>query len=157
MKVVVAPIDLVPIIKGTVQELASVAEKKNVTIQIRNDGDRVMAMADEGKVKEVASNIIGNAIKYNRHGGHVEISMFAQGEQVIVEVRDTGYGIPKKQQEQIFQKFFRARVKETQEILGTGLGLFITRKLVEKMGGQVLFTSNEGKGSTFAFSLPKAT
>ena len=74
---------------------------------------------------------------------------------MVVEVRDTGCGIPKEQLGKILLKFFRAANKETVDVLGTGLGLFITRMLVEKMGGKIKFTSVQDKGTTFAFSLPK--
>ena len=86
----------------------------------------------------------------------VEVSVFMQNNEVITEMRDEGHGIPKADQGKIFQKFFRAHTEGTQEVLGTGLGLFITRMLVEKMGGKISFTSLEGQGTTFAFSFPKA-
>ena len=111
-------------------------------------------MADTQKLKEVVMNLLDNAIKYNREEGRVDITVFSQNDVLITEIRDTGYGIPAEDQAKIFQKFFRAPTKETQEVLGTGLGLFVIRMLIEKMGGKVMFSSSEGKGSTFSFWLP---
>lgn len=113
---------------------------------------------DQTKTKEVLLNLVGNAIKYGREGGNIFVSAYrVPGEDyVLFEIMDDGFGIPTEQQGKIFQKFFRAGTHGTEEVLGTGLGLFITRMLVEKMRGKIMFTSSEQKGSTFSFTLPLA-
>ena len=118
-----------------------------------------LVRCDAAKVKEVLLNLIGNAIKYNREDGIIDINVYRQpAEQFLIfEIRDNGYGISKDQQLKIFQKFFRAGTKGTQEILGTGLGLFITRMLIEKMHGTITFSSVEQGGTTFTFTLPLAS
>lgn len=154
-KIEVEPLDIIPLINSTIKELSTSANKKHIKVSIKTDKTTsVMVLGDSQKTKEVVTNLLSNAIKYNREKGAVDISLLKKDSSVTIEFKDTGYGIPKEQQDKIFQKFYRAKVSETREVLGTGLGLFITRMLVEKMGGNVIFTSVEGKGSTFAFSLP---
>lgn len=154
MKIAVEPTYIIPIIEEAIDEFSPVAEKKRVTVALAVRGDIPKVLADMQKLKEVIMNLLDNAIKYNREDGRVDITVFEQSGVLITEIRDTGYGIPAKDQPQIFQKFFRAPTKETHEVLGTGLGLFVIRMLMEKMGGKVMFSSMEGKGSTFSFWLP---
>jgi len=150
-------VDIVPIIKNILKEVNSLVIEKKITVHLNNFKNGVIVMADEKNIKEVFANLISNAIKYNRNGGTLEISIECiDGGEAIVEISDTGFGIPKGQQEKIFGKFFRAPTKDTQGILGTGLGLFITKMLVNKMGGTVTFSSMEGQGTTFAVSLPQS-
>jgi len=152
LKVEVKPMNIMTIIDATIKELDSLIQKKHIGVSVK-DGNIPDVLGDEQRTKEVVTNILSNAIKYNKEGGQIAIRVFEQGGKVIVEVRDTGYGIPKDQQDKIFSKFFRAQSKKTRTVIGTGLGLFITRLLVEKMGGKISLTSFEGEGTTVAFSL----
>lgn len=147
-----------PILDEVLGEVESLVKKKKITLNL-NIAPLPKVLCDDAKLKEVLINLVDNAVKYNRESGTIYIGAYAApGENFMVfEIRDTGYGIPKEQQEKIFQKFFRAVTHETHEILGTGLGLFITRMLVEKMGGKLMFTSVEHEGTTFSFTLPLAT
>jgi signal transduction histidine kinase len=157
LKIISELTNVVPIVESVIKEVKPIAIEKGVTIHLDIRGMIPSVMADSARVKEVITNFISNAIKYNREKGKVFIQIFKASDgpgELIVEFRDTGYGIPKDQQDKIFQKFFRVQSLETQRVLGTGLGLFITRMMVEKMGGKVVFSSVEGEGSTFAFSLP---
>ena len=99
-------------------------------------------------------NLVGNAIKYTPEGGHVWVRISPEDGRVITSVQDTGYGISKRDQKQLFQKFYRVRSEETAHIEGTGLGLAIARSIVERHGGRIWVESELGKGSTFSFSLP---
>ena len=157
MKVDVSPQDFTPVLDEVLSEVAPLIGQKKLVVDV-NIHPIPKVMCDAQKLKEILENLISNAIKYNKDGGGIFISAFqpAEEQRMIFEIRDTGYGIPKDMQPKIFQKFFRAIARETQEVLGTGLGLFITRMLVERMGGTLMFSSIEHEGSTFAFTLPLA-
>ena len=101
-------------------------------------------------------NIIGNALKYNQSKGEVRIWHEERGNTVVTHVQDSGIGIPKKEQAHVFEKFFRSELAKQNNIAGTGLGLFVVKEIVERMGGSIWFWSEEGKGSRFSFALPAA-
>ena len=150
-------VNLLDCVAQVTDELRAMIEQKNITIDLLNPLPSTMAMADSKKIKEVITNIISNAIKYNKENGSIIVTLVdLDAENIMVEVRDTGIGIPKEQQEKIFEKFYRASSPATEHITGTGLGMFITRMLVEKMGGTIEFSSVEDEGTTVAFSLPKS-
>lgn len=122
-------------------------------------------MADPERVEEILDNLIGNAVKFTGSGGQVKVSVSLEnssgpqgrkGEYVMVTVEDSGIGIPQDQQGQIFKRFFRSRNVASQEIEGTGLGLFISKNLVEMHGGEIWFHSAENRGSSFSFTIPVA-
>ena len=156
-KINVTPQDFQPILDIVMKEVSSLIATKRIQLETRI-GPFSKVMCDAKKLEEVVENLVGNAIKYNRDGGKIFINAYQPtGVSVMLfEIRDTGYGIPLDQQSKIFQKFFRAVTIETQEITGTGLGLFITRMLIEKMGGTLMFSSVEHQGTTFSFTLPLA-
>lgn len=153
----VGPCQFEPILREVLEETVALIRQKNIVVKI-DIKPLPPVLCDPAKLKEALLNLLGNAIKYNKDGGIIDISVWRHPEEprFIFEIRDTGYGIPKDRQAHIFQKFFRAGTKGTGDVLGTGLGLFITRMLIEKMGGAITFSSVEQEGSTFAFTLPLA-
>jgi signal transduction histidine kinase len=116
----------------------------------------VIVNADRDRVAQVIGNLLSNAIKYSPDGGRVEIRTAVIGGEAWLWVRDSGLGIPREQQHQIFTKFFRGEVGRKRGISGTGLGLVLTQQTVEAHGGTLGFESDEGKGSTFWFRVPAA-
>jgi two-component system, NtrC family, sensor histidine kinase KinB len=113
----------------------------------------VMGNAD--RLRQVIGNLLSNAIKYSPRGGLVQVTASVRGDAVRFEVRDEGIGIPTEQQPRIFTKFFRADAAAS-GITGTGLGLAVSRDIVESHGGQIGFMSAEGEGTTFFVELPGA-
>jgi signal transduction histidine kinase len=118
-------------------------------------GDLPPVYADKGKVWQVLNNLLGNAIKFTDTGG-VDVRAHRHTEDLIaVEVKDTGTGVRKEEQRHIFERFFQADKNYKRKQMGSGLGLLISKNLVEMMGGTVRFTSSgEGKGSRVFFTLP---
>ena len=98
--------------------------------------------------------MISNSILYSKEYSKVKISIKKQGPYALIEVLDTGYGIPKIQQSQVFSKFFRAENIKGKEIAGSGLGLYITKAVIDYLGGEIWFESEEGKGTSFYVKIP---
>lgn len=115
----------------------------------------VYAMVDVDFLQEILSNLIGNAIKYTPDGGAIWVNVRGDGDNVLINVTDTGMGISPDNLTHIFQKFYRVDNSQTRTIGGTGLGLYIVKERVEAMGGRVWAESAFGEGSTFYVSLPR--
>lgn len=156
IKIEVSPQDLTESIKTILAEVKTMADQKKISLSYDELSQLPKVLADPAKLKEVITNFISNAIKYNNEGGWVKVYHEVSDKEVITHFEDNGFGISEKEQKQLFQKFFRADIGRLKSIEGTGLGLFITKELVEKMEGRVWFKSQEGKGTTFSFSLKKA-
>ena len=109
-------------------------------------------MSDSERLKEVFTNLITNAIKFNSEGGNVKITVEWVGDFLETRVSDTGVGMTEKEISQLFTKFWRAHP----DIEGTGLGLWIAKQLITRMGGEIAVESKKGEGSTFTIMLPIA-
>ena len=114
----------------------------------------VACRVDRERFAEVAANLIGNAVLYNREGGRVEINLCKRGEQVLLEVADTGIGISADELPHIFDRFYRVDKARSGNSAGTGLGLAITKWIVEAHGGTISVSSQCGHGTTFAVLFP---
>lgn len=147
-------VSLANIAKSLLERYKTEITNKNLKIELKSDRDLPTVLVDRSKIELVIQNLIENAIKYTKENGYVRINISKKNNQVIFSVQDTGIGIPKEQQEKVFTKFFRASnaSKITKE--GTGLGLYVSKNIVEAHNGKMWFESEENKGSTFYFSLP---
>jgi signal transduction histidine kinase len=113
-------------------------------------------LGEPTQLHEAIENLVGNAIKYTPDGGTVAVHLEAEAGELVFRVEDTGYGIPLDMQPRLFQPFFRVRTRETNAIEGTGLGLHLVKRIVERHNGEMIFHSEYRKGSTFGFRLPLA-
>jgi signal transduction histidine kinase len=118
--------------------------------------DFPLIYVDRARISQVILNIVNNAIKYTPPGGSITIQAKDEGDHVLVSVHDTGIGIPKKDLENIFSGFYHAGYKLSYEYKGAGLGLALSKGIIESHGGSVWAESEVGKGSTFYFTLPKS-
>jgi signal transduction histidine kinase len=141
-----------------VTALQSQADAKRLTLTIEVGG-AVPVLAAPARLTQALLNLVGNAIKYTPAAGRVVVSVRTDTEPgaVVVRITDTGIGIPTASLPYVFDKFYRVKSAATQGIPGTGLGLAITRSIVEAHGGRIWVDSVEGRGTTFAFSLPPAS
>ena len=146
-------IDLGIIAQGAVETLRAVAERKQLQLTSVVADDLPLALGDSVRLTQVLHNLIGNAIKFTRSGGAIQVHVFASPGGVRLEVRDTGIGIPTEQIERVFEPFFQVDGTLTREHNGTGLGLTIVRDMVQAMGGEVGVTSEPGNGSVFWVTL----
>lgn len=143
------------IIDDVLNSLAVVAKNADVTL-VYHSRQAADILADEQRLRIVVNNLVSNAIKYNRPGGHVTLSHSTKGSQLVTLVEDDGLGIPDDQKAGMFEKFYRVKHDDRKGVTGTGLGMYISRQYVEQMQGQIWFESSHGKGSKFYFSLPLA-
>lgn len=138
-----------------IDEVTPEAHKKGLRV-IRHISDDAPYLDTDGLLaKEVIANLLSNAIKYTPRDGTITISLKTTGNNIILCVQDTGYGIPLSAQGHIFTKFFRADNILSEDVSGTGLGLYLTKTVAESLNGELWFESEEGVGSSFYFSLPK--
>jgi len=144
--------NLIEIVKKVVSEFRPFARASNVVVEFNFDEDLPEISTDSQKIKLVIENLLDNAIRYSKRKGKIRIYLGKKGKNIYFVIQDDGVGIPKEDQKYIFQKFFRARSGAGKQ--GTGLGLFINRAIVEKLGGKIWFESEEDKGTTFYFILP---
>ena len=151
----ITKIDLDKLIKEVVKNLQMSATEKNLTLMYKDDNLPSIIMGDEDKVKEILINLIGNALKFTHQGG-VTVSVFEKDNMITTAVSDTGHGIAKEDQDLLFKKFSQVKGSYAKQSGGTGLGLYISKKMIEGMKGNIWLESEVGKGSTFYFSLPKA-
>lgn len=111
-------------------------------------------LGDPEKIQLVIQNLVDNAIKYTKRQGFVKVRVLSGKKEAEVQVQDNGLGIPKNQQDLVFEKFFRGKNVRAVETEGTGLGLFLARNIVQAHKGKIWFESQEGRGTTFHFSIP---
>lgn len=150
-----APLDLREIAQLSLEAVQSAAAARGITLALHADGPLILT-ADRGELEIVLNNLISNAVKYNRDGGRVDVTLAADKEQVTIRVADTGIGMTVAETGRLFQEFTRIRNEKTRHILGSGLGLSIVKKVAELYAAQVGVESTPGLGSTFTFVLPRS-
>jgi len=146
--------DVGKILKSSFESLKEVAKKNNITMTFHKEGVLPDIHIDPESMSVAFQNVIENAVRYTHSGGKVVVSLRHINTNIEIVIKDTGIGIPKRDYPRLFTKFFRAKNAILLETEGSGLGLFITKNIIEAHGGKIWFESEEGKGSAFHISLP---
>jgi len=142
-----------------IKEISDIYQKKIAEKGLRfvnNIKDPLWVTCDPNKTKQIISNLFDNAIKFTKNG-QIKISARESGKFAEIKISDTGVGIPQEHLKNLFSKFFRSQTPQTQQIPGSGLGLWVTRGLVESQGGKISASSIKSQGSVFSFTLPRIT
>jgi len=155
------PIDVAVVAEQCASVVRPLAEARGLSLELHDLTAAVESMAEGGplltdpdKLREVLTNLLHNAIQYNRPQGRIAVTVTREDGQVRLEVADTGIGIPAEAREHIFERFYRADPSRNADDLHAGLGLAIVKEYVELMGGRITVESEEGQGSTFRVDLP---
>ncbi|MDT4895094.1 MAG: hypothetical protein QOH25_171 [Acidobacteriota bacterium] len=155
MRLDIASFDLRDVIKELHETmLLPLAKEKEIELVETFPDDLPFVQADRAKLRRILLNLLANALKFTQKGGRVEVRTELQGERIRVSVSDTGVGIAPEDVDRLFDKYEQTRSRATRGEKGTGLGLYITKQLVELHGGSIEVASEVGKGSIFSFTLP---
>jgi DNA-binding response OmpR family regulator/nitrogen-specific signal transduction histidine kinase len=159
--------NIIPLLKGLVLSFTSLAERKKITLLFNTIEDNLNAYIDTEKIEKIITNLLSNAFKFTPDGGTIIINVTTtshntspldkggkQGGSVEINIRDTGIGIPTERIDKIFDRFYQVDSSHTRESEGTGIGLALTKELVELHKGKIKVESKEGKGTTFTVLLP---
>jgi len=184
MKLQTSPQNIIPLLKALLQSFCSYAERKRITIKFNSSEDEIIAYIDKDKIEKIITNVLSNAFKFTPEGGKIDVTVKPTprpskgGDEALLKVpssggdlgvglrsvpikgfveiaiHDTGIGIPKEKLPKIFDRFYQVDGSHTREQEGTGIGLSLTKELVELHRGKIEVKSEEGKGTTFTILLP---
>lgn len=148
------PVSLAKVIEQELDSLATTAASRDLTFTFKPPKEFPLLNLDEGKMRQVIMNFADNALYYSTPQTSIAVRLLIDGEDVVFTVKDSGIGVPVNEQSQLFSKFYRASNARKQRPDGTGVGLYLAKKVIDAHGGKVIFESIESKGSTFGFRLP---
>jgi signal transduction histidine kinase len=156
MRLELASIDLRSLVNELRETMEPLAREKSLKMEVELPANLPPVEADRAKLRRVLVNLVSNAIKFTSRGGRITVRGAREDGQVRISVSDTGVGIAPDDVKRLFDKYEQARSRATRGEKGTGLGLYITKQLVELHGGEIKVESELGKGSTFSFAIPAA-
>lgn len=147
--------DITEVCRETFEQLEDKASKKEITLAFENPQAKVFVYADYQRIYQVMTNLVSNAVKYTKRGGHIEVSFEERDGLIYTYVKDNGRGIPPADINRIFERFYRVDKSRSKEKGGTGLGLSIVKHIIEGHNSTIEVESEVGKGSVFSFALKK--
>jgi signal transduction histidine kinase len=149
-------LELSEIILTIIDVLRPTAEEKGLVLNVEMADDPLFVVGVEDGLQRLFRNLVGNAVKYTPDAGTVRVAAWGEGDRIMVEISDTGIGIPEEALPRLFTEFYRAKNAKAQQTEGTGLGLVLAKDVAEQHGGQISVESTVGEGTTFLVSLPSA-
>ncbi|MET1002314.1 MAG: HAMP domain-containing sensor histidine kinase, partial [Acidimicrobiia bacterium] len=150
-------VDVVPVVRASIESARPVADAQGVTIVADVTDDIALVSGDPTRIGQAIDNLLSNAIKFTPRGGNVIVAVSCDGENIVIRLTDTGMGIPANELDQLFSRFFRASTATRAAVPGVGLGLTITKAIIDAHGGDLDVESEVGVGTTFIVRLPKAS
>ena len=148
-----------PIVKKIVENFKLIADEKKIAVSVKipDESGFPDVDIDAEKMDLALSNLFDNAVKYTPNGGRIDFGISQEQGAIKIVVQDSGIGIPKSQKDRLFSKFFRADNATAVQTAGTGLGLYMVKKIIDRHGGKIIVDSVEGKGTAFIITLPELT
>lgn len=153
MKLEVKPMDLIPILEESMMAVKPIASKRRIGLILSTPQSPVQILGDKSGLQQVFINLINNAAKFSPEGGSVNIRISESGDEVLVDIIDSGVGIPQDAVAHLFERFYRARNVTIAEIPGSGIGLYIVKTIVDELGGKIEVSSVINEGTTFTLHL----
>ncbi|HSD63009.1 MAG TPA: ATP-binding protein, partial [Ignavibacteriaceae bacterium] len=152
MRLETIPLNIIPLLKAFVLSFTSYAERKQITLKFNSAENEIIVYVDKDKFQKIITNILSNAFKFTPEEGLIEVNVSRNDKYLDIKVSDTGIGIPKEKMSKIFDRFYQVDGSHTREQEGTGIGLSLTKELVELHKGKIEVESEPGNGSTFIIS-----
>jgi signal transduction histidine kinase len=152
----VGSLQLADVVTAAAHKLQGLAREKQISLEVHLTAGLPLVAGDPNWLEQVVTNLVDNAIKFTPNQGRVTLNVCQRGNEVVVEVTDTGIGIPAESLDHLFTRFYRVPDQTSSRPSGTGLGLYIARRIVEAHSGRIWADSTPGQGSTFTFALPCA-
>lgn len=150
----ITEVNLSDVVSSTLQMLELEISRRELNLSYDVESGLPLIKADANEITRIVTNLISNAVKYNKDKGKIEVSLSSSGDYVILKVKDTGIGMKPEEKKKLFTEFYRAKNERTRGISGTGLGLSIVKRIVDSYFGLIEIESEYGKGSTFTINLP---
>ena len=148
-------VDVAPLLEEVVAEASARAAAADVKLELETTPDDIRTLGDAFRLKQAIINLVDNAIKYNQARGSARVTTYTDESQLVIQVQDSGIGIPHGDQQRIFDRFYRVDKSRSRDQGGSGLGLAIVKKIVEDHGGTITVESTPDAGSTFTITLPR--
>jgi signal transduction histidine kinase len=149
--------NIIPLLKGLVLSFSSLAEKKKITLKFNTIEENLNVYIDKDKIEKIINNLLSNAFKFTPKGGSIDFTVEKLIKEAEIKISDSGVGIPKDTVDKIFDRFFQVDGSHTRQGEGTGIGLALTKELVELHKGKIKVESKEGEGTKLTVLLPAAT
>jgi signal transduction histidine kinase len=156
MKLEIGSMDLIPVLEESMMAVKPIAAKGKVSLVMTAQQRPLLVMGDNSGLQQVFINLINNAVKFSRQGGTVQVTVTGNESEVLVEIVDSGVGIPDQAIAHLFERFYRAKNVTIAEIPGSGIGLYIVKSIVEELGGTIQVKSVLNQGTTFIVSLKRS-
>ena len=156
MKLEIGPMDVIPVLEESLMAVKPIAHKGKVSLSLTAQQRPLQVVGDKSGLQQVFINLINNAVKFSRQGGTVQVMVSENEAEVLVDIVDSGVGIPEQALSHLFERFYRAKNVTIAEIPGSGIGLYIVKSIVEELGGNIQVESILNQGTTFTVSLKRS-